>query len=294
MTLIEQCHGRWYFARYYLWMQPRSLVGHQVGRYRVTECISEHGDVAVYELLHLHLRSRHVLRLWAGDGQAQDRMRRDARVQAHLRHRALVPVSDVIEVRGRLGVIRERVLGPTLDAWIAGEPVRPAVARRVTILLAEGLGHAHARGLVHRDLAPHNVRMQRIDDGWLPRITDFGVVKVDGDPMDTDLDWMDRWMGTVGYVAPEQLAAPASVDHRADLFSLGCLLYEMLYARPVFAGLLHERVAATVSGHVPLPQGPPRDLLEVLRSLLAADPDDRPASCAQLVQRLLDRTVTHP
>lgn len=125
--------------------------------------------------------------------------------------------------------------GRRLDAW-ASEPLAPDVLDSVARGLMDGLAAAHARGLIHRDLKPPNVLVDTSSGRPVPRITDFGIAKAIGGDGDLGQTRTGAVMGTPRYMAPEQLRDASRVDARADIFSLGCVLYELATGRPPFEG----------------------------------------------------------
>ncbi len=156
------------------------------------------------------------------DDDFQGRFLAEARTLARLRHPYIVTVFDAGMADGLCYLVMEYVEGSTLRQRLAAGPVEPRDALDVMPQVAEALQHAHESGVVHRDVKPENVL---IDPRGRVRLVDFGLATLFG-PDSTAGD--DRVAGTLGYMAPEQIATPAAVDHRADIYSAGVVFYEML------------------------------------------------------------------
>ncbi|MEL6346099.1 MAG: tetratricopeptide repeat protein, partial [Myxococcota bacterium] len=144
------------------------------------------------------------------------------------------------------------------------------------------VGHAHERGLIHRDLKPGNVLLEERCGRVVARVADFGLVKDAAEPGQTQAGAM---MGSLNYAAPEQILDASSVDHRADLFSLGILLTELLTGRFLFqASSLGALLEAYRAG--PDLTGLDADWASICKGLLALQPDRRTANCAELLQQI--------
>lgn len=148
-------------------------------------------------------------------------------MQAALQHDCAVTVTDVIDVDGAPGLILEFVDGPTLDEWLATDPSR---AQRLDLFrqVVSAVKAAHAMGLVHRDLKPGNVLVQSRPEGPRAKVTDFGIAKVLSEGDEVGQTRSGTAMGTPAYMAPEQMRDASTVDHRADIWALGAILYELV------------------------------------------------------------------
>ena len=155
-----------------------------------------------------------------------ERFEREARTLARLDHPSIVRVHDSGEREGRYYFVMEFVDGPNLRRAIDTGALGPADALRIVPQICEALQYAHDRGVVHRDIKPENVLL---DAQGQIKVTDFGLAKLlDHDPADASLTRSGQVMGTLRYMAPEQYRTPDDVDHRADIYSLGVVFYEML------------------------------------------------------------------
>jgi serine/threonine protein kinase len=207
--------------------------GSRLGRYEVDSLIASGGMGDVYRAHDTRLNRKVALKVLAtsvlADPERLIRFTQEARTTALINHPNIVAVFDVGSDEGHPFVVSELLSGETLRARMKGGalPVRVAVSH--TLEIAHGLIAAHHLGVVHRDLKPENVFVT--DDGRL-KILDFGLAKCRteslGLPDDSSKSTQPGTiLGTVGYMAPEQVRGSA-VDERADIFSLGVILYEMV------------------------------------------------------------------
>ena len=259
------------------------------GRYQVTERLGEGGMGAVYVAQHLKLQKPVALKIihpeLAGDDELAARFAREAMASARLDHPHVASALDYGTLpEGGAYLVTQLVRGTSLQAVIDHHGRIPwPRACELGAQVADALSAAHAIGIVHRDLKPDNVLLERRDDGSdLVKVLDFGIARVIGEEgakemPSRQLTQVGTVMGTPGYMAPEQ-AMGEEVDHRADLYSLGVVLWEMIAGRPLFDA---ETLTAIVT--VQLTQQPP-PLTQVAR-----DPS-LPAELVRLVAALLGRT----
>lgn len=167
----------------------------------------------------------------ARDPVVRERLRREARMVAALDHPNVVPLYEAGEEAGSVYIVTRWVEGTELGTLIHDDgPLDPERAGRTAAQIAAALEVAHERGLVHRDVKPSNVILTPEDHVYL---TDFGLAKrAETAP---GLTAADRVLGTVDYVSPEQIEG-SEPDARADIYALGCVLFEMLAGEPPFAG----------------------------------------------------------
>ena len=216
------------------------------GRYVIEALIGEGGLGRVYRARHVQITRRYAVKVPFGDVAGDDRLRRrfaqEAEAAGRLEHPNLVHVLDVGETdAGLLYLIMDFVDGQSLARSIARGPMAPAAVARLIGQIAAGLGHAHDRGLVHRDLKPDNVLIVASDHGPVARIVDFGIAIFRDDDA-SRVTTQGIVMGTPHYMAPEQ-ATGGKLDARTDLFALGVILYELL------AGVLPFEGARSASHH---------------------------------------------
>jgi hypothetical protein len=260
--------------------------------YRIEELIGRGGMGVVYRAYDLRLKRPVALKLIAPalalDERFRERFARESELVMSLEHPNVVPIYDAGDVEGRVYLAMRLVdgtdLGSLLRAQGALEPVR---AMAICAQIAMALDAAHARELVHRDVKPSNVLLDSTEHVYL---ADFGLTRrLDdqvGDPGD------DRSIGTPAYLAPEQLDGQ-SVDGRADVYSLGCLLYECLTGERVF-----PRASRLAEAWAHLEEEPPRasrgrpglpDAIDaVICRALAKEPGQRYPTCAALISAAQD------
>lgn len=199
--------------------------------FEVLSLIGRGGMGAVYKAIHLRLDRVVAIKLLPqelaqSDPAFGERFLREARSLAKLQHPNLVVVHDFGEVDGLYFIVMEYVEGPTLRRLLQQGALTPERALTILPQICEGLRYAHEQGLIHRDIKPENILIG--DDGRV-RITDFGLARLTNPHgRDISLTGSSQSLGTPHYMAPEQLRDPDSVDHRADIFALGVVFYEML------------------------------------------------------------------
>lgn len=160
----------------------------------------------------------------AKDPEFAERFEREAKAMARLQHPGIVAVHDFGEAAGVYYLVMELVDGPNLRELMDQE-IEPAQASEIVSQLCDALSYAHEQGVVHRDIKPENVL---IDRGGRVRVADFGLAKLQREPVRGTATRTRRVLGTPQYMAPEQIRDPGSVDHRSDIFAIGVVFYEML------------------------------------------------------------------
>ena len=265
-------------------------VGEYVGRYFVEECIG-HGNVAsVYRVRHARLGGSFALKvLHAQNDEMRDALMQEGRAQCELRHQNIVGVSDLLFVDGDPGLVMEYVDGPTLHQFLRDEELGLPETVKLFRQIVRGVAYAHRENWVHRDLKPGNVLLTQTEDGWLPKVCDFGLVKVLGEDGDTEKGLA---LGTPSYMAPEQIRDAASVDHRADLFSLGCIFYEMVCGTRAFKSnksamdVLNKVVAGDYVLPTEIVEDLPQPVEDLIVDLLKTKARKRIQTSEELLERL--------
>ena len=273
--------------------------------YRVLRLLGEGGMGIVFEaedtVLARHVAIK-VLRPEEADDTLQKRFRQEARLAASLTTERVVRIYRVGQCDHVLYIVMELLPGESLEACLDRERTLPlAEALRIGREVAEGLTAAHQRQLIHRDIKPANVWLKSSPDGDGPShvtLLDFGIAR----PLVVEdrFTLVGRVVGTPMFMAPEQ-ACGLPVDQRADLFSLGCLLYAMLagdspFARASAIASLHAVVnqqAESIGRRVP---GLPAPLVQLVDRLLAKNPDERPNSAIEVANTIRDleqRTIIY-
>lgn len=274
------------------------LVGHTIGGYRLTEEIGAGGLATVYKAYQQALQRWVAVKiLHYQEHDALLRFEREAQTVAKLRHRNILMVYDHGEDDGWPFIVMEYIEGGTLSQrLIRGVPMNWFAAVKLAIPVAEALQHAHLHGLVHRDVKPSNILMAQ--DDW-PLLADFGLVKLAH--AQTALTGTGISMGTPSYISPEQ-ARGGSIDHRADIYSLAIMLFEMVTGTlPFDYGNPNKILMAQITETPPLPSllNPhcPPILETVLLKALAKSPDERYEDMTQFVKALeeaLTSSVNRP
>jgi serine/threonine-protein kinase len=205
----------------------------------------------------------------------RERFLRESRLAASIDHPNVIPVYDAGEVGGELYIAMRFVEGSDLKQLLAAGSLESARAVAFVSQVAAALDAAHARGLVHRDVKPSNVLVT--EDGHV-YLADFGLTRRLGEA--AAAFGSGHSLGTADYVAPEQIRGD-EVDGRADLYSLGCLLYESLTGKPPFR---RDSEVATLFAHLEAEPPAPTGLESVMRTALAKEPDSRYQSGRELVE----------
>ena len=207
---------------------------------------------------------------------------------AGIRHDRIVPILEANDVAGRLFVVMPFVEGESLRARLRREG-RLALPDAVTIVrqVAEALGHAHAEGALHKDVKPENIFLS----GSGALLMDLGVARAITRSIDETMTGSGLTLGTPVYMSPEHARGGVEIDGRADLYSLGCVLYEMLAGEPPFTGANAVAVLRKLVGEAPVPVTTIRDALPsevdvTLDRLLAKAPSGRYPDAAHLVDAL--------
>jgi hypothetical protein len=202
--------------------------------YEVIRKLGRGGMGTVYLGRHVHLGSYAALKVllehYADDESVKSRFINEARILNDLRHPNIVEQKEFFQEGDHLVMVMEYVEGRSLDQMIGEEygPIPHEKALPLFLQILEGIAYAHSRGVIHRDIKPSNVLVSK--DGQA-KITDLGIAKIAGQK---GLTRTGTQMGTLYYESPEQIRGAKDVDHRADIYSLGMTLYEMLAGRLPF------------------------------------------------------------
>ena len=267
-------------------MAEDTRVGTQLAGYRIDRVIGRGGMSVVYLAEHARLERKVALKVLApelaGSERFHDRFLRESKLAASMDHPNIVPIYDADEAQGVLYIAMRYVEGSDLKQAIrdAGR-LEPLRASAIVDQVASALDAAHARGLVHRDVKPANVLLTPDDHAY---VSDFGLTKravsVSG------LTETGQLIGTIDYVAPEQIKGDP-VDHRADVYSLGCLLFECLtghapYPRDIEVGVLWAHVETPPPSLTEERPDLPPEVDDVLALAMAKDPTERTAAAGDV------------
>lgn len=285
-------------------MRTTLAVGDIVAGYRVESHVARGGMAVVYKARDVTLGRPVALKLIAPELASNDRFRlrfmRESELAAAIDHPNIIPIYRAGEEDSRLYIAMRFVDGEDLGSALAREgPLAIDQLLPLFTQMAGALDAAHAGGLVHRDVKPGNVLLagHSVDlAGRHVYLTDFGLTKQSSSL--TGFTTAGHFLGTIQYVAPEQISAGA-VDARTDVYSLGCLLYEALSGLPPYtadhdAGVLWAHMAGpipAVTDHRPELSAA---VDEVVAAAMAKEPDDRPDSCLAMVEELRRALVHGP
>jgi serine/threonine-protein kinase len=262
-------------------MPEDTRVGTELAGYRIERVIGRGGMSVVYLAEHARLERKVALKVLASEladsERFRDRFLRESKVAASLDHPNIVPIYDADEAEGVLYIAMRYVEGTDLKQSIRDSgPLDPQRASTIVDQVASALDAAHARGLVHRDVKPANVLLTPADHAY---VSDFGLTKravsVSG------LTETGQLIGTIDYVAPEQIKGDP-VDQRADVYSLGCLLFECLtghapYPRDIEVGVLWAHVETPPPTLTEERPDLPSEVDDVVAGAMAKDPAQRTA-----------------
>ncbi|WP_165229620.1 protein kinase domain-containing protein [Aquisphaera insulae] len=266
--------------------QPRP----RLGRFELIEVLGEGHHATVYRALDPLLRREVALKLPREDiapsRRGVDRFLAEARVLARLRHPRIVPIYDAGREADRPYIAMALIEGQSLADRIARGPLPFARAAAVVAELAEALGHAHDQGIVHRDVKPANVRIDREGQVYL---MDFGIA-YHPDSGEIPLP-PGKMLGTPAYIAPEQArGGQKDVLPASDQYSLGAVLYELLCGQPPFHGPPPYVLFHAIHHQPPSPRSVepaiPRPLASFCQKAMAKRPDRRYPSCRDLAADL--------
>ena len=259
--------------------------------YRIEELIGRGGMGVVYRAYDLRLKRTVALKLvappLARDEQFRERFARESELVMSLEHPNVVPIYDAGDVDGRVYLAMRLVDGTDLGSLLRTEgALEPERAIAICVQIAAALDSAHQRGLVHRDVKPSNVLL---DSSGHVYLADFGLTRSLDDEGGAG---EDRFVGTPAYLAPEQLEG-RQVDGLADVYALGCVLYECLTGEPVFPRGTRLAVAwAHLEEEPPRASrrraGLPEAVDPVIGRALAKEPEERFATCEALVAAAQD------
>jgi hypothetical protein len=274
------------------------------GKYRILRRLSRGGMGTVYEARHVIVERHFAIKIlhaeYAARPRTVQRFVHEAKAAGALASEHIVAVYDFGDAAGTPYLVMELLRGQDLQQLLSRRgPLPVALAIGLALEVCRGLTAAHAAGLVHRDLKPANVFVLDAEHGCArAKLLDFGVAKLKNAETATSEHAL---VGTLGYMAPEQVLAGAHVDHRVDLYAVGVLLHEMLSGVPlhrgdqteVLYGILHGKPPALDDVRDDLPHG----LASVVARALAREPDDRHAGATELANALRPfarEAIVHP
>jgi hypothetical protein len=267
-----------------------SLVGKQIGSYRVLEEIGRGGMGVVYaardERLGRVVALKALPREYTSDRRHRERLAREARAAAAFTHEAIATIYALEEIEGELFIASELVPGQTLRAEVSAGPLPPDRLIATLTEVTSGLAAAHSRNIIHRDLKPENI--MRRPDGHI-KILDFGLARITDPEIPTLTRITEPGMapGTPGYMAPEQLSG-GEVDARADIFAFGVLAWELATGEHPFGSNPAAMMARMIEGRAATltRQLSISALGPIIRRCLQIAPADRYASADAVLEDL--------
>lgn len=273
------------------------LVGQKIGRYEIRKRLGQGGMGIVFQAWHPVMDRLVALKLLppssALNRTFMQRFRREVQTVAKLSHPNIVAAQDADEADGHHFLVMEFVAGRDLSAVVKQDgPLAVEQAVEFVRQAALGLEYAHKKGVIHRDIKPSNLMLT--DDGVI-KVLDLGLARLGNEPSEPvvkgELTDSNQMLGTPDYMAPEQWEDAHQVDHRCDLYSLGCTLFYLLTGHAPYSTEQHRTMPRKMFGHTlePTPDLPatfPPDLSAIYKRLMAKKPEDRFASANELAQAL--------
>ena len=276
------------------------MIGSTVGSYRILDKLGEGGMGAVYLAEHTLIGRRAAVKVLlpelSNNQEIVNRFFNEARSTAQIKHPGLIDIYDFgYHTTGSAFIVMEYLEGESLASRLRREP-QPELSLLATIgrQIASALAAAHQKGIVHRDLKPDNIFLVtdvEVQHGIRAKVLDFGIAKLQGEKEKSLKTRTGTVMGTPMYMSPEQCRGAGTVDARADVYSLGCILFEMATGRTPFIGEgLGEIIAAQIYQPPPTPSSiDPNvspELERIIQRALAKKPDDRQPSMVALKAEL--------
>ena len=224
--------------------------------------------------------------------EAVKRFERESKVTRRIDHPCSMRVLDFGRSTHGPYLVMEYVDGETLSDIVSDGPLEPLRAVRIAGMIALALKAAHAEGIVHRDLAPSNVVVANQGNTDVVKVSDFGLAMItekSADHTETNLTAVGVRIGTPTYMAPEYIEE-YELDHRADIYGLGVMLFEMLTGHPPYEGRPYKVMDAHVNGPIPKPSAEnpaiPSWIDDLIESLMTKDPNQRPGQAAEVVMAI--------
>jgi predicted ATPase len=228
-----------------------------------------------------------------GQSVHSERFRREIEIAARLSHPHIVPLHDS-------GIHQDQPY--YVMPYVAGESLRQRLHRekslsveeaiRLTTEIASALGYAHQQGLIHRDIKPENILLSE----GIALVSDFGIARAVTSKEQSALTMAGTTLGTPAYMSPEQFEGADEIDGRSDLYSLGCVIYEMLAGRPPFVGapysLAHQHLSTTPRSVTEFRTGIPTHVTSAINKALAKNPSDRFATAAEMVNEISSNSTS--
>jgi eukaryotic-like serine/threonine-protein kinase len=287
------------------WQADKLLEGRHkgffLGKYKLLNLLGTGGMSNVYLAEHVLMQRRVAIKVLpknrVEDSSYLARFHREAQAAAALDHRNIVRAYDVDNDGSNHYLVMEYVEGRDLQHVVKDDgPMEYIAAAEYIRQAAEGLAHAHKANLIHRDVKPANLLVDRKN---VVKVLDLGLARfTDEDKASLTVAYDENVLGTADYLAPEQALDSHGVDYRADIYGLGCSLYYLLTGHPPFPGgtlpqrlMMHQKQPPP-SIHIDRPDAP-RDLVDICMKMMAKKPDQRYQSMAEVAKALAQWLVNH-
>jgi serine/threonine-protein kinase len=275
-------------------LKPQTMLG---GRYRLEREVGRGGMAIVYLARDLKLDRDVAVKVLLGElayAMGPERFRREINVVSRLSHPHILPIDDYGELDGHLYYVMPFISGETLHKRLERERQLPlSEAVRIAAEVASALDYAHRNGIVHRDIKPENILLQNGE----ALVADFGIARAITEGGGAKLTSTGVTLGTPAYMSPEQASADPGLDGRSDIYSLGCVLYEMLAGQPPFSGPTAQAIIARhqldEAPSLSIVRGTiPEEIEDLVMQALAKLPADRFASAGEFAAELQKILVT--
>lgn len=266
--------------------------GFFLGKFKLLGHLGTGGMSSVYLAMHKVSRQTRAIKVLprkrVSDKSYLDRFYREGQAAAALNHPNVVRIYDICSEADTHYMVMEHVKGADLYEIVKDDgPLTPETAANYIMQAARGLTHAHEKGMVHRDIKPANLLLT--EEGVV-KILDLGLALFQQEEEESlTVLHNEKVMGTADYLSPEQAVNSHNVDHRADIYSLGCTLYFLLTGKPPFSeGSLAQRIAMHQTQEPPalmeVNASFPPELVRICEKMMRKDPNDRYRDCEQLRQ----------
>lgn len=266
-------------------LMKRYTTGEVIDKYKIVSVLGEGGIGIVYRAEHMLLGTDVALKMCKlQNASAQERLRIEGRAQTKLKHPNIVSVHDMIEIEESPCLVMEYVSGFGLDEWLDANTPTTQQSQTLFLQILDAMECAHSQNIIHRDLKPSNIMITQINGRPFAKVCDFGLAKIQHQ-MGPNLTRTGAMMGTPAYMAPEQIRNAKETDHRADIFSLGAIYYELLTGTMAFTGSDTLELLNSVANE---PHRPPSELIpnleerhnHAIQGSLAKNPLHRIPDCA--------------
>jgi serine/threonine-protein kinase len=284
------------------------VIGEVIGNYRVVAELGKGGMGVVYRAEHVQLGRPAALKMllpqFSSDQGIVQRFFNEARAASAIDHPGIVEIYDFGTHRdGRAYIVMEMLKGESLEHRLVSGPLPPQEGATILAQTAAALSAAHQRGIVHRDLKPDNIFLvpnELVPGGVQVKLLDFGIAKLADEKTAGFKTQTGAMMGTPAYMSPEQCMGKADLDHRTDIYSLGCILFHVLCGRPPFTS--DEGTGMMIAAHIrdaapdPRTVNPsvPADLAAIILRCLEKEPSARFQNAADLRNALVHAGANAP